>query len=1096
MHFTGERFIPNETDKQLEIEHKQRYLSVEPLAHGKVVLDAACGEGYGSYILSKHAAQVYGIDISIEAIANAQITYSADNLEFRQGSVDRLEGFEDQSIDIVVSFETIEHIDESMQTQFLLEIKRVLKPDGILVMSTPDKYRYTDVPGYHNPFHVKEFYKHEFLAFLKSQFPYTELYYQKNEIVSIIGIGAEASNYRLLDGADSILNNGKYLVAVCSLQPIVNLRIHSVMTNPEIQYEKLIDRILTLQNEVEERNAHLKKLDGEIEETRNLLRLNSQEIANKSELIQELSRTKENLAEELKEKNRLNDAVIEELHALHEMQLEQQLTHKDTQISNLNGHIEILLEQERKLNNILSSGGWRALKRYYKLRDAIVPANSKRKLIARMFKLTLTQPGKIVRNLNRSNIKKFIYYLKTERSGLLENRVENYLERQSDAPIREIEVNHHIDTSQKLVFPEADNPVVSIVIPVYNQWHYTYGCLAAILQHTNGIDYEIIVADDMSTDDTVNIGDIVENITVVRDGTNRGFLLNCNNAAQCARGKYIFFLNNDTNVQANWLSSLLELIESDASIGMVGSKLVYPDGRLQEAGGIIWNDASGWNYGRLDDPNKPEYNYVREVDYISGAAIMIRSSLWKQIGGFDEKYVPAYYEDSDLAFEVRKHGYKVVYQPQSIVVHFEGVSHGTDVSSGMKSYQVTNKNKFLDKWKDVLDQDHFPNAVNVFGARDRSSYKPTILVVDHYVPHYDKDAGSRTMYQYLKLFVEMGLNVKFVGDNFYKHEPYTSELEQLGIEVLYGSEMQKTFAKWLKLNGENIDYVYLLRPHIAINYIDLVKSLTRAKILYNGTDLHYIREARRYWLDKNPAILKAAREIRKQEYELMNKSDVVITISNYEKQLLSRKLPSKTVKVIPTYLYETEDLPLGKRNDFEQRRNITFVGGFAHSPNTDGVLWFTKEIFPIIRKMNPGIKLNVIGSNPPADILELSSEYINITGFVPDEVLENYYGESRIIVAPLRYGAGVKGKIIEAIAHGVPVVTTSVGAEGIVGNEEILVVANTAEQFAREIVELYSDSTRWSKLREQLIHYGKSNFGTDYAISILKDEFTLLKEQI
>ena len=125
------------------------------------------------------------------------------------------------------------------------------------------------------------------------------------------------------------------------------------------------------------------------------------------------------------------------------------------------------------------------------------------------------------------------------------------------------------------------------------------------------------------------------------------------------------FLNNDTQVQPDWLSSLVDLIESDETIGMVGSKLVYPDGRLQEAGGIIWNNASGWNYGHLDDPMKPEYNYVKEVDYISGASLMIRKSLWESIGGFDERYVPAYYEDADLAFEVRKHGYKVVYQPKS-----------------------------------------------------------------------------------------------------------------------------------------------------------------------------------------------------------------------------------------------------------------------------------------------------------------------------------------------------------------------------------------------------------------------------------------------
>lgn len=164
----------------------------------------------------------------------------------------------------------------------------------------------------------------------------------------------------------------------------------------------------------------------------------------------------------------------------------------------------------------------------------------------------------------------------------------------------------------------------------------------------------------------------MQNITVAKTKTNVRFLRNCNNAAKLARGKYILFLNNDTQVLPNWLSSLVELIERKNDIGMVGSKLLYPDGTLQEAGGIIWGDGHAWNYGNGQSPNKSEFNYVKEVDYISGAAIMIRKSLWEEIGGFDELFNPAYCEDSDLAFEVRKHGYKLMYQPLSMVVHFEG----------------------------------------------------------------------------------------------------------------------------------------------------------------------------------------------------------------------------------------------------------------------------------------------------------------------------------------------------------------------------------------------------------------------------------------
>ena len=156
----------------------------------------------------------------------------------------------------------------------------------------------------------------------------------------------------------------------------------------------------------------------------------------------------------------------------------------------------------------------------------------------------------------------------------------------------------------------------------------------------------------MSTDATKELSLYAENLVICRNKTNQGFLRNCNQAAKAARGKYVMFLNNDTQVTPGWLSSLVNLIESNPTIGMVGSSSCT-DGRLQEAGGIIWSDGSGWNYGRLDDPEKPEYNYVKDVDYISGAAILFSTDLWKQIGGFDELFAPAYCEDSDLAFEVK-----------------------------------------------------------------------------------------------------------------------------------------------------------------------------------------------------------------------------------------------------------------------------------------------------------------------------------------------------------------------------------------------------------------------------------------------------------
>jgi GT2 family glycosyltransferase len=264
-----------------------------------------------------------------------------------------------------------------------------------------------------------------------------------------------------------------------------------------------------------------------------------------------------------------------------------------------------------------------------------------------------------------------------------------------------------VDTGARLDFDIQVNPLVSIIIPVHDHWEYTYSCLYSILRNTSEIAYELIVADDCSVDETRNILDRVSGIRVVRSGENLGFLRSCNRAAREAAGKYLLFLNNDTNVQPRWLNGLASLLEGDSSVGLGGSKLVYPDGRLQDAGGIVWNEGSCWIYGRWDDPNKQKYNRIIEADYVSGACMIIRKELWEEIGGFDERYSPAYYEDTDLAFEVRKRGYKVVYQPESVVVHFEGVSCGRDNRKGIKSFQEINREKFLRKWETVL-RDEYP----------------------------------------------------------------------------------------------------------------------------------------------------------------------------------------------------------------------------------------------------------------------------------------------------------------------------------------------------------------------------------------------------
>lgn len=739
------------------------------------------------------------------------------------------------------------------------------------------------------------------------------------------------------------------------------------------------------------------------------------------------------------------------------------------------GHIEQLLEKDRELERIKNSDVW---KKMCESEPAEPESENKRKnLLLALLKLPLRAIRKMLRGIR--------HFLGRIKRRLFAKKRAETPETPETAPVRELSAsdtdakstdsldqaavkkdsasNRNIPGSpvksledyRKLALPSADECLVSIVIPVYNQFDYTYNCIRSILDNSGDVPYEILIADDVSTDLTLQIRDLIKGITVITNETNQGFLKNCNHAAGFARGKYILFLNNDTLVQDNWLKPLVNLIESDPSIGLVGSKLIYAADCLQEAGGIFWKDGSAWNYGNKKDPTLPEFNYVKEADFISGAAIMIARDLWTKIGGFDEVFAPAYYEDCDLAFTVRKLGYKVMYQPLSVVIHLEGISNGTDLNSGMKSYQVTNQTKFCRKWRDALENAHFINGENVFLARDRSRGRKHILVIDHYVPHYDKDAGGKCTNMYIKLFVKLGMQVTFLGDNFYPHQPYTEELEQIGVEVIYGNYYAQHWKEWIKENGRYFDYAYLNRPHIAIKYIDVLRDYSNCKIIYFGMDLHYLRELRQYEIEGKPELLESSRSWKMKEFELFQKTDVIWVVGSYEQEIVQKQFPNKLVLNIPLYVYEKPALK--KILPFEERRDIIFVGSFGHPPNRDCVLWFAKEVFPQILSEYPDIKWYIVGSNPQEDVKALASDHIIVTGFVSDQELNDLYASCRMAVVPLRVGAGVKGKVVESIYYGIPLVTTPIGAEGISQEEEAFVVTQPDRNMAKVINDLYMD---------------------------------------
>ncbi len=661
-------------------------------------------------------------------------------------------------------------------------------------------------------------------------------------------------------------------------------------------------------------------------------------------------------------------------------------------------------------------------------------------------------------------------------SGVILENPEDY--KGEEINLIPLKTSDNMSDFEQLKVPQYEDIEVSIIIPAHNQFASTYACLQSIIANTLKVRYEVIIADDCSTDITTSISEIVEGIKVVRSPENLFFLRNCNYAAQYAVGKYIVFLNNDTQVCYNWLYPLSYLLDTDPTIGLVGSKLLCPNGTVQEAGGLIYRDGSAANYGRGKNPRLPELNYVREADYISGASIMIRRELWDKIGGFDERFAPAYCEDSDLAFEVRKRGYRVVYQPASEVIHFEGVSNGKDITKGIKQYQQVNSHKLAAKWASVLCNQNNNCEEEIFAAKDRKQKRKTVLFISCIIPTYDRDAGSKTIMSYLKLFLKYDYIVKFwtIGEDMM--QPYALELQQMGIEVLCGKKKNV----WILAHQKDIDYAFIQYPQVGDEVIDLLK-ITSVNIRYYGHDLHYLRFRREYELTNDEISLQQFNSFYKKEQKIMREAEWVYYPSDVEINIVKKEFGKEKAKQISPYIYDgTDDV----RYNPISRDGLMFIGG-RHAPNKDAVLWFLTEIYPDIYRERK-IPFYLIGADYSWIVSGDETGIFNM-GHVSEEELVELYHKVRMVVVPLRYGAGIKGKVVDAMYHKVPIVSTSVGIEGIPNAEACVKVADDADAFKEGVINLYDDLEKLEEMSDRYEDIINCYFSTEAAWKKIEPEF-------
>ena len=609
----------------------------------------------------------------------------------------------------------------------------------------------------------------------------------------------------------------------------------------------------------------------------------------------------------------------------------------------------------------------------------------------------------------------------------------------------------------EITFPVRDTPKVSIVIPTYGEHAVTRQCLASLSTSDPDLPLEVIVVDDAYSE-PLDVSSLrVNGIRVIRNEQNLGFLCSCNKAMASAQGDYVLLLNNDTLVHPGAVEALLSTFEDHESAGAVCAQLRFEDGSLQEAGGIVWRDGSAWNWGRGEDPGDPRFSYLRAVDYGSAAALMVERALWEQIGGFDESFAPAYYEDTDFCFSVRAEGREVIYQPKAVVTHLEGISHGTDTSAGMKSYQVTNQDRFAEKWRASLDG-HRPNGVDPMLERDRGAHA-RILWVEACMLTPDQDSGSLRTIRLLRILAQMGCKVTFIADNMDGAEPYRTQLADVGIEVVH-SPYVKSVGHYLEQHGEDFDVVTLCRHYIAIQHIQAVRDVNpSAQIWFDTIDLHYLRSRRQYELDGKKSTSERAELAYREEMEVISRSDLTIVVSEVEVEELSREAPIARVAVVSN-IHEVS----GTEAQRKGREGVVFVGGFQHPPNIDAVEFYAEEIWPLFREQCPDVPTYVIGSRMPERLRKLGESHgLTMLGFVED--LMPYYEGCALSIAPLRYGAGVKGKVNQALSYGLPVVGTSAALEGMgLCHRQHVLSADTAEAFAAAMVEAYTDEPLWRTL--------------------------------
>lgn len=622
-------------------------------------------------------------------------------------------------------------------------------------------------------------------------------------------------------------------------------------------------------------------------------------------------------------------------------------------------------------------------------------------------------------------------------------------------------LRNFLATNERLVFASPNSPKLSIALIFYEQAHLSFLCLQSLLEYAD-VDYELLIVDNNSSDDTAKMLDAIDGAKIIRNTENLGFVKAVNQAADSAAGEYILLLNNDAVIEKNALSNAVSLIENDESIGAVGAKIKLLDGSTQEAGSIIWSDGACLGYGRGKAPDSYEFMFQRDVDYCSGAFLMFRSKDFNELGGFDLDYAPAYYEESDFCIRLQKKGLRIVYNPSSEITHYEFASSGG--LEGATKLQAEHREVLCKKHSDFLEKQLPNDSSNVLRARTRNDF-PNILVIDDRVPYPSLGAGYPRCSNLLHELSEMDFNISFYPLLFPEEnweEVYQTLSNKIEVVLDSGHDELQSF---LESRKDFYQYVVVSRVH-NMEFFNHCLSLDPdllgdAKIIYDAEAVSAPREILRMEFLGEAMSAEEQVELVDKELEQSKLAEKIVAVSQSEADIFQRHGYTDTVVLGHTIASNPGS------NSFVQRDGLLFVGALRDegSPNVDSLLWFLINVFPLIEREIPGIKLNVVGDNSAPSLATIKKDNINFTGRL--DSIEQMYNSCRVFIAPTRFAAGIPHKIHEAAAKGLPSVTTALLAKQLSwqdGSE--LLVADNPEDYAARCIQLHSDEKLWQDIRE------------------------------